>query len=260
MKSGIQPSAVFFAEDRIRVQCAGACAGMLLLCAVFFPVQAEEQPKLVLMDSQAQYLHPLVSPGNGEIRVPDGSSWEVMKKARDEHDRQRFKVLRTEPGLGPRLVKQAESDLADPNFSSYLPDLFHAMTLRKDVDAKAIRSFIQRARVVIESPPKELPTPEYYLVLGIPELLTLHATPENEDILIKLMKLGETTRNFYFLSKAAEALAKTGSARCLPALEEALQWLQQRPKDRVSKEAIAPLQSCLLKVRARMTRAGGRGV
>lgn len=66
------------------------------------------------------------------------------------------------------------------------------------------------------------------------------------------MKLGEDTSDVLFQSEAVKALAKTGSARCLPALEEALQWLQRRPNDLMSKNAVAPLQNCLKKVRARV--------
>lgn len=117
---------------------------------------------------------------------------------------------------------------------------------------------LEKARGVIESPPKEPQTPEYYLLLGIPELPALQATPENEDLLVKLMKPGENNSEVYCVSEAARALAKTGSARCLPALEEALQWLQQRREDLTSKQAVAPLQSCLKQVRARVAAASGR--
>jgi hypothetical protein len=240
---------------------AEAWVCLLLACAMVFPVQAgaqREKPDTGRVEYSFLDIHSLVSSGHWEIHTPDGASWEVMKNALDEYDRQRFQILRNRPGLGPLLVKKAEADLADPNFSSYLPGLFHAMTLRKDVDPQAIRSFIQKARVVIESPPKELQEADYHLLLGIPELLALHATPENEDLLVKLMKLGETNFDVYSLSEAAKVLAKTGSARCLPALEEALQWLQQRREDVLSKEAVAPLQSCLKQVRARVAAAGGR--
>lgn len=242
----------------LRVQRAGAFVGILLACAVLFTVQAGAEGDPVRVEHPFLSIHSLVSSGQWEIRVPDGSSWEVIQKAMDEYDRQRFKILRTRPGLGVLLVEQAESDLADPICSSYLPGLFHAMTLRKDVDPQAIRSFIQKAQVVIVSAPKELQAPEYYLLLGIPELLALHATPGNEDLLVKLIKLGEATSDVFLLSEAAKALAKTGSTRCLPALEEALQWLQQRREDLASKQAVAPLQSCLQKVRARVAAAGGR--
>lgn len=241
---------------------ARVCVCILLACAVLFPVQAGAQRVKPEAARRVEHsfldIHSLVSFGHLEIQMPDGPSWKEIQKATDERDRQRLKILRTKLGLGPVLVDQAETDLANPNFSSYLPDLFHAMTLRKDVDPQAIRSFIQKARVVIESPPKELQEAEYYLLLGIPELLALHATPENEDLLVKLMKLGETNFDVFSLSKAAKVLAKTGSARCLPALEEALQWLQQRREDVLSKEAVAPLQSCLKQVRARVAAAGGR--
>ncbi|MCX6847810.1 MAG: hypothetical protein NTY98_02720 [Verrucomicrobia bacterium] len=245
----------------LRAPRAGAWVCLLLACAVLFPVQAGAQ-RVRADTGRVEHsfldIHSLVSSGHWEIRMPDGPSWEMIQKAMAEHNRQRFKILRTRPGLGPLLVEQAESDLADPNFSSYLPGLFHAMTLRKDVDPQAIRSFIQKARGVIESPPKELQEADYHLLLGIPELLALHATPENEDLLVKLMKLGETNFDVYSVSEAAKVLAKTGSARCLPAMEEALQWLQQRREDVLSKEAVAPLQSCLKQLRARVAAAGGR--
>lgn len=173
--------------------------------------------------------------------APTKAEIEAMKKAEEERELQRLHALKTEPGLAPYLVALAGQCLVEKRSSSYLVPVFQAMSLRQDTEPSVIQHYIQLAKSIVESNPQKLPiiSSEYNLLRGVCYFLQLRASPENEDLLIRILTLGEKLDDMWLILSAAEALSKTGTGtRPLQAMETALRWFQQlREKD----ESRAPL-------------------
>lgn len=182
---------------------------------------------------------------------------EAIEKADKERERQRLHSLRTEPGLAPYLVALAGQCLAGKRSSSYLPPVFQAMSLREDTEPAVIQHYIQLAKTFLDSNPTKRPM--YYgvgddLLRGVCYFLQLHASPENEDLLIRMMTLGEKLDNLWLILTAAEALSKTGTAtRALPAMESALLWFQHLREKDASRAPLTLKMENLLKAFSKRT-------
>lgn len=180
---------------------------------------------------------------------------EAIKKAEEERERRRLHALQTEPGLGPYLVALAGSIITEKSSSAKLVGVFQAMSLRKDTDPAVVRHYIQLAKSQLDSNPQKMALNEDCLLKGVCYFLQLHATPENEALLIRMMKLGEKKDNLWLILRAAEALSKTGTAaHALPAMDAALRWIQLR---REKGEPLAPgekqMTDCIERLHSRIS-------
>lgn len=179
----------------------------------------------------------------------------AMVKAEEEKERRRLHALQTEPGLGPYLVALAGRSLVKKSSSYYLIPVFEAMSLRKDTDPAVVRHYIQLAKSHLDSAPQKMSLHEDCLLRGVCYFLQLHATPENESLLIRMMKLGEKQDNLWLILSAADALSKTGTAtHALPAMDAALRWIQLR---REKGEPLAPgekqMTDCIKRLHSRIS-------
>ncbi|MFC5454718.1 hypothetical protein [Prosthecobacter fluviatilis] len=211
----------------------------LTLPALLCSQTVNSDPFVELDYYKMRHVRELVSLALDDSIPADAAEGRAMQKAQEEKDLRCLHALRTEPGLGPYLTALAGTSFIQKAGTGDLPRVFEAMAMRQDTEPSVIQHYIQLAKMLLDKAPKKLDSHEYDLLLGIRYLLSLHATPENEDLLIRILTLGEKLDDMWLILSAAEALSKTGTGtRSLEAMETALHWFQQL---REKNESRAPL-------------------
>ena len=202
-----------------------------------------------LDEQKMNHVQELVDHSVSDSRAADAAELKAMIIAEQQRESQRLQSIQTEPNLGPYLAALAEKATTDQ--SSKLQGVFQAMALRQDVDPAVIQFYIRKAQTLLESNPEKLRSYDYNLLMGVPYLLTMQATPLNEDLLLKILKLSERYNDTHFIDVAGAALAKIGSERALSPLEEAIKWAYQHRDDMSNSQFAARIEGYLTKLRTR---------
>lgn len=125
----------------------------------------------------------------------------------------RLDMIRTYPELGKYLAKIADQMIEQK--SPEIGDVFDAMSTRPDVPPAATARYIEFTKRIIEGKTakgiKDGFEQEY--LSGISDVLAANLTPENEDLLIALLKFGTK-------GHAQRALGRAGTIRALPAMQK----------------------------------------
>ena len=145
----------------------------------------------------------------------------------------RLALIQSEPDLAAILVDHVDRMIdGSSTMPSSLTGIFRALALRPDVDLEAVRRYALLASDLQDQADqyKTKPVPPEKITLmgsihyGLPDLLGAHPTREGEDYLIKILKHAVVPFEFSLTYKlpAVRAAAKSGTARCLPGLEQTL--------------------------------------
>ena len=125
----------------------------------------------------------------------------------------RLDMIQTYPELGKYLPKIADQMIVQR--SPQIGDVLDAMSMRADVPPAATAHYIELAKHIIKGKTaKDISDVfEQEFLSGITKVLAAHLTPENEDLLIALLRFGT---NGY----AQRALGRVGTIRSLPAMQK----------------------------------------
>jgi hypothetical protein len=130
----------------------------------------------------------------------------------DAQLQKRLNLIKSSPDLGRYLVEIADRLLASKD--AEISDVLDAMAQRTDIDPQAIERYVSLAENTVKVKSfEELDRGQMAFLSGMTEILAAHPTMEHERLLIRIQQIG-------LGGMVAEALAKSGGAQALKALEQ----------------------------------------
>ncbi len=145
--------------------------------------------------------------------------------AEQQQEQERLHQIRTEPGLVPYLVTLANESMADSSLA--LPSIMEALAMREDLDSGSVDSFVNKADVLMATPPPEHREKIIMMFLeGTANILEMTHQPSHEDTLIKMLNYDDDIMSVRLKVVACHALEKFGTGRAIPAMERANKWLR----------------------------------
>ncbi len=169
--------------------------------------------------------------------------------------KKRLDMIRTYPELGRHLVKIADRMIEQR--SPEIGDVLDAMSMRADVPPEATARYIELTKSIIEGKTaKDINDGfEKEYVSGIANVLAAHISPENEDLLIKLLWFDPYSNTYKVLGRA-------GTSRALPAMQKYADDYEKHARSRGNASAyysLKEIKGSLVELSKRVSGAEQRG-
>ncbi len=162
----------------------------------------------------------------GALELLTQEQLKTYEITRDKSQIERINRIKHEAGLAPYLLALADKYIAQPGRDG-LPMIFKAIASRDDIPQAKIKRFLDLASVVIAKP-NTLPQPlSDDFLIGMTSVMAAHRSPENEAMLISILRLREDPTGILLKLSAGEALAVCGSTKVLPSMNETSQWFAE---------------------------------
>lgn len=145
----------------------------------------------------------------------------------EERCNQRQTMIANDPDLSPYLIELANERIKSKN--NGITQVFYAMSLRSDIDDAVVSDYIDKANTMMSEVSVNIhgnPGFEAGFLGGLTGMLKTYS-PKGEDFLIKMI---QTQDDPICKLRAANAIAKIGTMKSIPALLGACSWMSQQVK------------------------------